>query len=268
MSATTCARNGWRSDLPKPRRRCRSCRRSSQGDRRFCVGAMACWRGTGFCGEFYIGFNAWPLREVVMTAPRRAARAPPSSQCRSAALNQTGLAATPGDQVIRWRAAPVSPSTARPMPSRSPSRRRAADVMSGAPFAAISIDGAAVSAVLPLATAGEDFTLKGLGAFPAGSPAFGSGDQCRCRRLGAAVPVRLSGPEGLRGAPILTDPRAASPASPLALPAMSIDAPAALHHRRRCLWRCKKARRIAPAGLSRHVMRTSARERVTTARRG
>jgi hypothetical protein len=140
--------------------------------------------------------------------------------------------------------------------------------MSGAPFAAISIDGAAVSAVLPLATAGEDFTLKGLGAFPAGSPAFGSGDQCRCRRLGAAIPVRLSGPEGSRGAPILTDPRAASPASPLALPAMSIDAPAALHHRRRCLWRCKKARRIAPAGLSRHVMRTSARERVTTARRG
>lgn len=128
-----------------------------------------------------------------MTAPRRAARAPPSSQCRSAALNQTGLAATPGDQVIRWQAAPVSPSTARPMPSRSPSRRRAADVMSGAPFAAISIDGAAVSAVLPLATAGEDFTLKGLGAFPAGSPAFGSGDQCRCRRLGAAVPVRLFG---------------------------------------------------------------------------
>jgi hypothetical protein len=78
----------------------------------------------------------------------------------------------------------------------------------------------------------------------------------------------FSGPEGSRGAPILTDPRAASPASPLALPAMSIDAPAALHHRRRCLWRCKKARRIAPAGLSRHVMRTSARERVTTARRG
>lgn len=37
-----------------------------------------------------------------MTAPRRAARAacaPPSSQCRSAALNQTGVAATPGDQV-------------------------------------------------------------------------------------------------------------------------------------------------------------------------
>jgi hypothetical protein len=37
-----------------------------------------------------------------MTAPRcsRCSR-PPSSQCRSAALNQTGLAATPGDQVIR-----------------------------------------------------------------------------------------------------------------------------------------------------------------------